>query len=98
MADSHQRLRETLAELRAELAQAGDLPAGVQQRLEAVIDEIDRRAGDATTPLGRTSEVHEEEHSVAYRLGEAAREFENSHPTLSGMVGSVIDTLSRMGI
>jgi hypothetical protein len=31
-------------------------------------------------------------------LAEAARHFEESHPTLSGTLGSVIDTLGQMGI
>jgi hypothetical protein len=48
--------------------------------------------------LERSGESPHTKQSLADRLGEAARHYEESHPTLFAMVGRVVDTLSNLGI
>ena len=54
---------------------------------------------DASSPAVVTSgPADPRQTSLAARLADAEREFEATHPTLSGIVGSIIDALGRMGI
>jgi hypothetical protein len=45
------------------------------------------------------SELESDEHeSLRERFDEAARQFEESHPTLTAVVGRVADSLANLGI
>ena len=92
MSTEQVHLRQTLAELHRQLAGAGELDPAVAARLGALVAEIER-ALDSGQPV-----VRSQGRSIGERLGEATREFEASHPTLSGTIGSVIDALAQMGI
>jgi signal transduction histidine kinase len=77
--------------LHAELESIEQVDENVQQLLQTAVDDIHQA-------LQHGTESTEESSHIASRLTEAAQHFEESHPTLSGIIGSLIDTLSRMGI
>jgi hypothetical protein len=94
MSEDRQRLRQSLQDLREQLAGA-DLPdQATRLRLEQTIIEIESALGPSQA-LVLARPVNS---SLVHRLSDATEEFEASHPTLSGAIGSVIDALSRMGI
>ncbi len=92
MTEERKALLGTLDELHDELAAAENVSPEVEAKLRAAMDEIRSvleaggESNDETAP------------SITGRLSEAAEQFENSHPTLSAMLGSAIDALGRMGI
>jgi uncharacterized membrane protein YccC len=85
-----ERLRQDLEKLRELLAASPSAGEEARQRLEAVIRDIE-------AILGETEEEPGEE-SLVERLREATDSFEESHPTLTEVVGRIADVLSRMGI
>jgi Domain of unknown function (DUF4404) len=91
MSDQRNRLRQTLAQLEAQLENADTLDPAVAERSRALVADI-RRSLESGEPQPAQAA------SLTRRLGEAALEFEASHPTLAGTVGSVIDALGQMGI
>jgi hypothetical protein len=97
------RLEIALRQLQAELETLSGLDPQVRARLEHTIEEIQaelEEADEAEEPdeLADTPTHPAGESSFAERLSETARHFEDTHPNLAGMVGSVIDALARMGI
>lgn len=95
MTASAEKLRATLADLRAQLDEVDALDPEARSLLNSTLEEIhavlERRAsGESST--------NDEQESLAQGLREAVDRFEGSHPTLAGAVGSVIDALGRMGI
>ncbi len=89
-----ERLRETLAELEAELAASGSLDRELRARLESTVADLrvtlERAEGDAPDD--------EDHHSVVDHLSDAMRRFEVTHPKLSLALGRVVDALSNLGI
>jgi len=89
------RLRATLAQLHKELDRVEATDPEIQRLLQSAVADIqgtiERRESKAA-PAEQTDE------SIVDRLSAAARHYEETHPTLSGILGSIIDTLSRMGI
>ncbi|MDZ4782236.1 MAG: DUF4404 family protein [Planctomycetia bacterium] len=88
------KLKQTLGELHAELERLDPADANVRTMLSEALEEIQstlrhQQAGGVPEP----SNI-----ALPSRLTTAAREFEETHPQLSGLLGSVIDALSRMGI
>ncbi len=88
------KLKQTLGELHAELERLDPADADVRTMLSEALEEIQstlrrQQAGGAPEPSIT---------ALPSRLTTAAREFEETHPQLSGLLGSVIDALSRMGI
>jgi hypothetical protein len=94
MADDRERLLHSLRDLRAQLDQAELADPTLRSRVEQTISEIEI----AVAPDNLAASSRHPQPSLAQRLSDATLEFEASHPTLSGAVGSVIDALSRMGI
>jgi hypothetical protein len=87
-----ENLRRRLAELHAELEGMDEVDAEARAALEHVMRDIQE-------VLARTAEEpRHEPHSLAERLREAGRHFEESHPTLTATVGRVVDALSNLGI
>jgi hypothetical protein len=88
------KLKQTLAELHTELSRLDPADGEVRALLIGTLDEIQatlhRQQSGETAP--------DSEEGLTTRLTSAAREFEETHPQLSGLLGSVIDALSRMGI
>lgn len=89
MARDRERLNAALEELQAELEEAKNIDPALQERLQRTIDEIHQALEEPETV---------EQHSFADRLSEGVNHFEETHPNLAGMLGSVIDALGRMGI
>jgi hypothetical protein len=88
MSVDRERLKATLDELHQQLAQLDEVDPPLRNQLGATLHEIQ-------TTLHSESPA---EASLVDRLREAARDFEESHPALSGTIGSLIDTLGRTGI
>ena len=88
-----QRLRRSVEALRIQL---DELPAPDQAaaaRLRATLAEIEAAMTSQDPSAAKGAGA-----SLGHRLAAAARDFEDSHPALTGTLGSVIDTLGRMGI
>lgn len=94
MTAESERLRQTLDKLHAELESVAVVDPEVRALLEDAVQEIH----DTLDEGGDDAEPAAEEKSVAERLGEAARHFEDSHPTVSMTLGRIIDILGQMGI
>jgi Domain of unknown function (DUF4404) len=88
MSTDPSRLQSTLDELHSQLADVGSLDEPSRQRLAATLREIQ-------AVLSNKTKANE---SLVPRLREAARHFEDTHPALSTTIGSLIDTLARVGI
>ena len=104
-----ERLRHTLEQLHQQLDQAESLDPEVAAQLEATINDLRatlaRRAeaerAELENPPAETAREEDDEtdeHSLAYRLGEAEQYFESSHPTLANTVKRLVDILAQMGI
>jgi Domain of unknown function (DUF4404) len=89
MSDQQQRLKATLDDLHQQLAGVEQLDPAQQAQLSATLQEIQ------TALAGKKSASSE---SVMRRLGEMAREFEDSHPALATTIGGLINTLANSGI
>ena len=85
------KLRETLDELRSQLAELRQRDPQVAAHLEATIAE-------AKAALGGQSKQPAEQESITQRLSDAMLDYEASHPGLAGNLGAIIDALGRMGI
>jgi len=85
---SSERLRETLNDLRAELADSDAGDPTERERVKTAIHEIEAW-------LERSEEP---EHPLEERLQTAAIRFEEEHPNLAGAVRRVVDALSDLGI
>jgi uncharacterized small protein (DUF1192 family) len=101
MAEQSQQLRTTLVELHDQLAHTREITPEVRAMLAGLASEIERllaeqRSGQPSSAAA-TSRGGQHESLIA-RLGEAARDFEDTHPTLAGTIGSIIDALGQMGI
>lgn len=84
-------LRERLEQLHRELERTGSVDGGSRALLREILDDI--------RDLLERSEASRHTHlSLVERLGEAAREFEESHPRLAATVGRVADALANLGI
>ncbi len=98
MAEEAQELRRTLSQLHEQLRSSANLSEENRRSLQDLANEI-RALLDASSPAVVTSgPADPRQTSLAARLADAEREFEATHPTLSGIVGSIIDALGRMGI
>ncbi|HEY2759506.1 MAG TPA: DUF4404 family protein [Pirellulales bacterium] len=89
-----EQLKFTLDQLNRQLSEIGQLDPDQRQQLDAALTEI-QLALKTRTAVAAKSAASE---SLMRRLGEAARHFEESHPTLAGTIGGLIDTLGRSGI
>lgn len=93
MPENKEKLKTTLNELHAELSGAESLDPELRDLLEATVADINatlqkRTDGDESPP----------EESITGRLSDAVQQFEDSHPTLAGVVQRMIDVLGQMGI
>ena len=87
-----QELRRRLAELHAELERVPAVDAEARAALEQVMREIREVLARSEGAPPR------EEASLAERLRDAGRHFEESHPTLTATLGRVVDALAALGI
>jgi len=92
MTDDLARLRTTLQQLHDELDKVEPADPEIQTLLSGAMADIQAKINRQE---GRASD---DDGSIVDRLSSVARHYEETHPTLSGIVGSIIDALSRMGI
>jgi Domain of unknown function (DUF4404) len=91
MTENLDRLKSTVTELEDELRSLEHVDSETRAVLEqAVLDIL--AALQAAAPGERAPQ------SLLDRLHAAAEEFEESHPTVTGILGRLIDGLGRMGI
>ena len=95
MAESFEQLQTTLAELRKQLANNRQVTPELRTLLTGLAADIERILADQDAASSSRVGQHE---SLIARLTDAAREFEETHPTLSGTIGSIIDALGQMGV
>jgi hypothetical protein len=106
MPDSIEKLKAIIRELETELH---GLPAVDEQAAELLQDAIreiqsvlylrqHERSPDGDPDLPAGDSEAESADSLTDRLNQAAREFEGSHPTLTGILSRLIDGLGQMGI
>jgi len=94
MAEDTNNLRNTLTQLQDQLRTSPNVSEETRSLLQDLADEIHALLNEpASAAPGQSRHT-----SIVARLGDAEREFEATHPTLAGIVGSIIDALGRMGI
>jgi hypothetical protein len=86
-----EHLRRRLAELHRELERTDALDGESRAALEEVLRDIQEL-------LARSGGTQREPATLADRLLEAGRHFEDSHPTLTATLGRVVDALVALGI
>jgi chemotaxis regulatin CheY-phosphate phosphatase CheZ len=89
---SEESLRSLVADLRAELARARGLDADAREGLHGLAREVE--AALERAPAGSDAEAP----ALRDRLADRVRELEASHPTLSRIVGNIVDTLAFYNI
>jgi predicted transcriptional regulator len=87
------QLNERIQELLGELEQIEAVDQAAREQLTSVLSDI----REAIAEEGG-EETSDENESLLERLNEATRHFEESHPTLTAMVGRVAESLSNLGI
>lgn len=86
---NEKKLSDLLSDLRSEVGKLGTDEDASQERLENLIDRIQKRL----------DEPDEEEHnSLLESLDESIRYFEVTHPTLTRLLDNINRTLSSLGI
>lgn len=90
-----EKLKATLAELHAELAQARSLDPAARKALADALAEIQQALAAAESP---TEEGPGPVDGIAHRLRSAAAKFETTHPTLAGTLERLIDLMASAGI
>lgn len=91
MSETEQKIKAAITELENELGSLSSLDDETRQALEDAVREIQ-------TALGPEESDDLQPQSLMDRLGATAQEFEESHPTLTGIVSRLIDGLGQMGI
>ena len=86
------QLQQSLQQLRAELDQAQSLDAEVRADLLKTMHDIETALKD------NDALPADEQETLLDQLKESLWQFEKSHPTLTMIMGRVMDDLSRMGI
>ncbi len=87
-----EKLRKLLGEIREELEDTDSVEAEDRDLLRGLTADIERAL--AADPAGPdTSEA-----SLLDRMNESIERFEGSYPTLSAMLGRVLDQLAKLGI
>lgn len=83
-------MEQLLAELRKQVAGSRELSAGQRARMEALREQIaERLAADEVPP---------EEEGLREQVREHIDEFQRTHPTLTMVLGRILDALNKMGI
>jgi hypothetical protein len=89
--DLRNQLKNLLGELHAELKHAEAMDEKSRAELVKLAREIEESVGDPAD-VSADSAPHES------KLGLAVLEFEADYPRVSGILGQIADTLSKMGI
>jgi hypothetical protein len=94
--DHAEKLKQTLAELHAELASAGKVDPNTRQLLQEALADIQRSLAAAESAPDEPRETAAE--GIAERLQTATARFETTHPTLAGLLERLTDLLGAAGI
>jgi len=91
MPETVQKIKAAIAELENELHSLPSVDEETREALSQAVREIQAalRPEDSGTF---------ERQSLMDRLAATAEDFESSHPTLTGIIGRLIDGLGQMGI
>ena len=87
-----ERLREDLEKLRAEVNRAAGHDADAQQKLNALINDIERRLAGPRDAQG-VGHV-----DLASKVRQAIEHFETDHPRATAILNDIMVTLGNMGI
>ena len=106
MADSIEKLKAIVRELEDELRDLAAVDDQAAELLHEAIREIQAvsQARERDNSAAAAAELLDEDlpsdspESVIARLQLAAHQYENSHPTLTGILSRLIDGLGQMGI
>src|SRR5262245_37530992 len=100
MPEDPQELRATLAKLHEQLRAAPDISGETRELLAGVVTDIHALLANPEPAHGAAAAAApaRDQESIVARLSTAEQQFEATHPTLAGIVGSIIDALGRMGI
>jgi len=91
MSEQAEKLKATVTELEEELQSLETLDDEAREVLEVALREIQ-------AALSEEESAELEAESLMDRLNDATHDFEGSHPTLTGIIGRLIDGLGQMGI
>ena len=94
--DHSDKLKQTLAELHAELSGAGKVDPATRQALQEALADI--QAALAAAESAPDEERPTAPEGLAERLRTTAAKFEATHPTLAGTLERLIDLLGAAGI
>lgn len=95
MSETSDKLRAKLDELHNLLDSLDVVDAEAETLLASAIADLRRKLAAKSTSENLEDA---ESPSIVDRFRAAAEHFEESHPTLTGTIGSVIDALGRMGV
>ena len=90
-----EQLGNRIQELLDELEKVEPADPAARDRLAQVLHDIRTMVAESEQESELESDAHE---SLRERFDEAARQFEESHPTLTAVVGRVADSLANLGI
>lgn len=96
MTDRIEKLRATLAELEAELADMDSIDPKSRARLQEVAAEISAALERSDPDLAGLR--LEPPHTIPERLSENVETFRAQHPTLAGILQRLVDGLAQLGI
>ncbi|MBI3836455.1 MAG: DUF4404 family protein [Planctomycetia bacterium] len=91
MAGEHDKLRETINRLQAQVDE-------LRQRDPAVAEHLLSTLAEVKAVLGGEPTQPAQHRSLMERLSNAVLKYETSHPVLAGGLGKIIDALGQMGI
>jgi len=86
---AREEMQELLARLRKELAGTRELSEGQRARMEALREQIEERLAAEEVPP---------DSSLQEQLRAYIDELQVSHPTLTMVLGRILDSLNKMGI
>ena len=95
MSSDSDKLHEIVTNLHSEMEQLDASDPEVRDELRGALGEIQQALAEGKSS---PAEKADDEKSLIEQLTSAAQHYEDTHPHLSRMIGSVIDTLARMGI
>jgi dsDNA-specific endonuclease/ATPase MutS2 len=96
--DRSEKLKQTLAELHAELSGAKKVDPDTRQLLKEALAEIQEALSAAETTSAAERAATGGDDGIGQRLQTAAAKFEATHPTLSGLLKRLTDLLGAAGI
>jgi rubrerythrin len=87
---SDEKLHQLLNQVHEQLQQQDTIDGESQALLQQVLTDINAASG-----LDSTGDISQD---LSERIEQQAVEFEQAHPTLSGVLRQIMDTLGRIGV